>query len=106
MSLTPEQVDARSHARARRNQWRLAIIAAFVLASLLTLAGLLQREQARLDDALDNQCLQRQQNALRAVAYYDGIIAVEMRNNLQPTDIVRERIRLYQGAKPVVPVCS
>jgi hypothetical protein len=104
--MTPEDVEARSRARARANQRRIYIIGAFVVLALLALAFNLQRQQTALGETQRLMCAQRQANIIKANSNWDALTEIERRNKFIDADVRNARLRVFANAKLIVPDCK
>jgi hypothetical protein len=80
--------------------------------SLLVFSVILQRNQDKLNNLLDEQvkvtirlCEQRRLNTLKTNSTWDQLAANEARNPAADPLVRDNRVRIYKNAKLEVPVC-
>ena len=104
--MTEAEVQAYAADRARAFNRRFLIFGLAVLAVLLSFGAILQ---GQINDVAENSarmCEQRRGNAIRSVAYYDGMIAIEQGNKFIDDALRKQRVDLFESAKPVIPDCA
>lgn len=103
--MTPDEIDARSRARARGNRIRFTVLAILMFIIMLTFGVVLQVQHQRLESVVRQQCLQRQINVTRSNQIWADLGNIEA-GSRDDAATREERLRVYRNAHLDVPICT